>query len=544
VSIAAAPIRSHAPAKRFGLQIFATCLAALLLTELWVLRERFTTDALDLRQGPWAAIVRSTRYATPFVLSCLAATFALGGRRLREELIGLTTHAALPRRLWPFVGANLAAGTAFGLVSRALLEGPDPGAAFEIALTLAWWFCGALIPLSLVSSVLPVAELARTAWRVRFTACAGIAVGSLGFLGYRLTESAWPFWQPLAHGTLLLAHELLSVFFGDCLLDQDALVLGLRGFEVVVTKYCCGYEGVGLFIIFFSAFLAIARDRLRFPRALVLLPIGCSVIWLLNGVRIAVLVAIGALVSPEMAIDGFHVYAGWPLVSAVALGCVAVGTRTPYFARRVAETPDVDAENPTAAYLVPLLALIATALVSGAFAEDPAETYPLRIVAALGVLATISRGVARMKLQVSSSALVCGALAWALWIGLDAPTSAPWSELESSSSAVRTASQWVFGSLGSFVVVPIVEELAFRGYLYRRLTSANFERVDPRVFAFVPCLVSSLAFGVMHADWLAATLAGMVYAAAYMRRGRLVDAVVAHGATNLLLALQHAIFSA
>jgi CAAX prenyl protease-like protein len=149
-----------------------------------------------------------------------------------------------------------------------------------------------------------------------------------------------------------------------------------------------------------------------------------------------------------------------------------------------------------------------------------------------------------MRFEISPTALACGALAWAFWIGLDAPTSAPWSELTRSSSTVRIAAQWVFGSLGSFVVVPIVEELAFRGYLYRRLTSANFERVDPRAFAFAPCVVSSLAFGLMHEDWLAATAAGMVYAAAYTRRGRIVDAVVAHGTTNLVLALQHAIFAA
>ncbi len=542
MSSAAASVQTHARARALGLQFFSACLAALALSELWLLRERFTTDALDLRTSPWAAIVRSTRHATPFVLSCAAAVFALGGVKLREELCLLATHAALPRRLWPFVLANLAAGVAFGAVSRALLEGPEPAAVLEITLTFAWWFCGALIPLSLAAAVLPLAELARTAWRVRLTVASGIAVGSLGYFGYRLTESTWPFWQPLAHGTLMLAYQLLSTFFDDCLLDQDALVLGLHGFEVVVTKYCSGYEGVGLFLIFFSAFLAICRDRLRFPRSLVLLPIGCAVVWLLNGVRVAALVAIGGLVSPKMAIDGFHVYAGWPLVSAVALGCVAIGTRTPYFARRLPATPTVDAENPTAAYLLPLLALVATALVSSAFAEEPAAVYPLRVVVAMLVVATVSRGAASMDFEIAPSALVCAALAWAIWIGCDAPTSAPWSDVESTST-VAIAARWVFGTLGSFVIVPIVEELAFRGYLYRRLSSANFERVDPRAFALAPWLVSSLAFGAMHDDWVAATLCGLVYAAAYMRRGKLVDAVVAHGATNLLLAVQHAVFS-
>lgn len=544
MSIAAAPTRSQGRASGVGLQVFASCVAALLLAELWILRERFTTDALDLRTGPWAAMVRSTRYATPFVLSCLAASFALGGRRLRQELAALATHAELPARLWPYMLANLAANSAFGWVSHALLEGPRPAPALEISLTLAWWVCFALIPLSLAGSLLPLRELARSAWRMRLAFLSGAALGTLGYLGYRLTESAWPFWQPLASGTVLLAHRLLSLYFDDCVIDQETLVLGLPNFTVVVTKYCSGYEGVGLFLIFFSAFLAIARDRLRFPRALLLLPIGCLTVWLLNGVRVAALVVVGAFVSPEVAVEGFHVYAGWPLVAGVALACVAVSTRTAFFASRALSVRSERAENPTGAYLLPLLALVATVLVGGAFTDDPARLYPLRIVAALVVLATYSRRVASLEVRVSPVALVCGALAWALWIGLDAPTSAPWSDVDSATSTVGIAAHWVFGLLGSFVVVPLVEELAFRGYLYRRLSSPHFEGVDPRSFALFPCLVSSLAFGVMHEHWLAGTAAGVVYALAYVRRGRLVDAVVAHGLTNLLLALQHALFAA
>jgi membrane protease YdiL (CAAX protease family) len=37
--------------------------------------------------------------------------------------------------------------------------------------------------------------------------------------------------------------------------------------------------------------------------------------------------------------------------------------------------------------------------------------------------------------------------------------------------------------------------------------------------------------------WLAGTLAGMLYAIALYRRGQLVDAVLAHGTTNALLAV-------
>jgi len=90
--------------------------------------------------------------------------------------------------------------------------------------------------------------------------------------------------------------------------------------------------------------------------------------------------------------------------------------------------------------------------------------------------------------------------------------------------------------LGSVVVVPIAEELAFRGYLLRRLIAADFTAVSPKQFTVFSFLVSSVAFGLLHGRWLAGILAGMIYALAQYRRGELSDAVVAHAVTNGLLA--------
>jgi CAAX prenyl protease-like protein len=52
----------------------------------------------------------------------------------------------------------------------------------------------------------------------------------------------------------------------------------------------------------------------------------------------------------------------------------------------------------------------------------------------------------------------------------------------------------------------------------------------------VSFLVSSVLFGALHGRWLAGTVAGMFYAWAMYRRGRLADAVVAHATTNALIA--------
>jgi CAAX prenyl protease-like protein len=72
----------------------------------------------------------------------------------------------------------------------------------------------------------------------------------------------------------------------------------------------------------------------------------------------------------------------------------------------------------------------------------------------------------------------------------------------------------------------------------RRLSSTWFTQVDPGVFRGLAWIASSTAFGLLHGErWLAGTLAGLVYAWAYSRRGSMGDAAVAHGLTNGLLAL-------
>ena len=78
------------------------------------------------------------------------------------------------------------------------------------------------------------------------------------------------------------------------------------------------------------------------------------------------------------------------------------------------------------------------------------------------------------------------------------------------------------------IVVPLAEELAFRGYLTRRLIADDFQAVPEGRFTGPSFLVSSLLFGLLHQRWLAGTIAGMAYALVYYRRGKLIDAIAAH----------------
>ena len=88
-----------------------------------------------------------------------------------------------------------------------------------------------------------------------------------------------------------------------------------------------------------------------------------------------------------------------------------------------------------------------------------------------------------------------------------------------STLPVGEKSLWLaFRVAGSVLIVPFVEELAFRGYLLRRLAGQDDDDLSPGRYAWLPFLVSSVAFELLHTRVLAGTLAGIAYALAYYRR--------------------------
>ena len=76
--------------------------------------------------------------------------------------------------------------------------------------------------------------------------------------------------------------------------------IGTESFEVRVWPSCSGYAGVAMMTVFLAAYLWLFRRRLRFPAAFVLLPLGVGAVWLLNAVRLTLLIAIGSWGRPDV----------------------------------------------------------------------------------------------------------------------------------------------------------------------------------------------------------------------------------------------------
>jgi CAAX prenyl protease-like protein len=260
-------------------------------------------------------------------------------------------------------------------------------------------------------------------------------------------------------------------------------------------------------------------------------------------VRIAALVAVGTWVSSDVAVGGFHSLAGSLAFIAIALGLVLVSERARFFATA---DPAADREavaDPTAAYLTPMLSIVAVAMITGAFAAGFDAYYPLRVLAAAGAFCYFQfqgayGGIRRVP---SWQAVVVGAATFVMWVALEP---APAYDGANSRLALglaelpaAAAMSWLaFRVIGSVIAVPIAEELAFRGYLIRRLIAADVTTVTPGRFTWPSFLISSLLFGALHGRWVAGTLAGAAYALLLYRRGELVDAITAHATTNAMIA--------
>lgn len=89
------------------------------------------------------------------------------------------------------------------------------------------------------------------------------------------------------------------------------------------------------------------------------------------------------------------------------------------------------------------------------------------------------------------------------------------------------------------IVVPLAEEIFWRGFLLRYLIDEQFDRVPIGTFSWLSFSVVTGAFALSHstADWPAALLTGAVYNWVAYRTKSLSTCVVAHATTNGLLGL-------
>ena len=480
------------------------------------------------------------RFMRSMIARALALAAGLGLLFLarRSAFVHLAQRAQSP-------GPGARYGLLFNLIGVAVLLVPvalvsEIAAPREFRMAAGFWLLGGLI--AVPASLRWLAPW--QAWREWLSALGWLSapVVVLVLVIPELAAVVQPLWDvsALTLLTFAMVYQLLRLLGADAIARPDEFVVGVDGFAVHIAAQCSGVEGFVLVGSFVAVYAALFHGMIRPVRYwLIVLPLALLLSWLLNILRIALLVLLGAHVSPTLAVDGFHSYAGWLFFTILALGVIMLVHMTPFLhraehnaERRQAPQPSL-ASDPAAARLLPFIAFMLSGIVVAAFFPLPEAGYPLRVLIMLLTLAPFWAQYAAFEWRLDPVALGAGAvvgLGWVLAQGAPAPGGGEIAAMLAGMSAAGAALWIALRVFGTVLLVPLIEELFFRGYLLARLDRGGL------YWRIAAIAVSTAAFALLHGRWLEAGLAGLIFAGVFLRRQRIGDAVLSHMVANAIVA--------
>ena len=152
----------------------------------------------------------------------------------------------------------------------------------------------------------------------------------------------------------------------------------------------------------------------------------------------------------------------------------------------------------------------------------------------------------RPRYSLASS--VIGALVFFLWIAPDVLipgyrqnilfSNSVTGHLHSSLRPVELQSAWILSwrAMRAFLIVPIVEELFWRGWLMRWLINTDFQRVPLGAYSPLAFWVTALLFASEHGPyWDVGLITGIIYNFWMIRTKSLADCILMHAVTNGIL---------
>ena len=173
---------------------------------------------------------------------------------------------------------------------------------------------------------------------------------------------------------------------------------------------------------------------------------------------------------------------------------------------------------------------------------------PLRVVVLSAVLLLGSRNVVSFRMSAPLLSIGLGVAVFVIWIAPDVLIpgyrqsvvfqNAVTGTLTSSMSVHgRTeAAMLFFRSFRAIVLVPIIEELFWRGWLMRWLMNPRFETVPLGAWSAGSFWITAILFGSEHGPfWDVGLIAGLLYNWWMIRTRSLGDCILAHAVTNACL---------
>lgn len=365
------------------------------------------------------------------------------------------------------------------------------------------------------------------------------SIGALwyGWFGLFTVEQA--LWLTQSAG---LDPKISWLWYGDQVVNFPVIESGQ--YRIAFTQACSGFQSISLYLLIMAAYLFVNRATIGFFSAVKLLALSSIFLFCLNIVRVAVLVVIAEKYSVDIAMHGFHTSSGWFYLIMVVMTSI-------FYFDRVISSGNVSKSRPTVApadvidslhLIVPLMIYLAMSITVQMVTGFFNWLYPIPVVIT-GLYVVWKWPVYKLCLnQFGLLAMVVGAavgIFWFNWIPIDVNYNDKVNFIFSQTSEWVFTGWLVFRMLGAIIVVPFIEELAFRGYLLDSLGKffgENFSALSQRQRLFMSVAGSSVIFGLFHNDMIAATIEGAAYALVKLKTGRLSDAIACHATANAVLA--------
>jgi uncharacterized protein len=211
---------------------------------------------------------------------------------------------------------------------------------------------------------------------------------------------------------------------------------------------------------------------------------------------------------------------------------------------------------PALGFVAPFAVFVSVMAVEHAAGLPLHWTYPVRVALTLIALLLFSRPFLDMKCRAPLGSIVLGAAVFAIWVAPDLLfgyrghwlfTNRLLGEAASSAPAALKSNYWFIAvrALSCTLLVPVVEELFWRGWLMRWLVGPPLLQVPLGTYTRLAFWGTALLFASEHGSyWEVGLAAGILYNWWVIRTRSLADCILAHAVTNGLLSVYVLAFDA
>lgn len=305
-------------------------LLVVLIGELLALTVCFDTKSLASVRTWWTGWLENISFLPEVLMAMATALLIVDSRGLKMNCERLLSESANYLLWWLFFFGHVALFVALALTTEYLFEELPRTGSLSPFVATGWLL---IIAATLTMWMLAVGPFQSWKRFVRQEYRSLLAGGGVGLVAWWAGQITQRLWRPLGVETLACVEWLLRRIFpqGEVFLEMSTKSVGIRRMVATIAPDCSGYQGIGLIVVMLVAFLWANRASLRFPQALVLLPIGIVSFWLLNVLRITALISSAKVLPRNLVVGCFHSQAGWLAFNLVALGLVAAAVRIPFF---------------------------------------------------------------------------------------------------------------------------------------------------------------------------------------------------------------------